>query len=270
MEIPTSAPTVAVSADDVVAAAGTTVSVPVRVHITGGLPIRIAMLGVTIEPLDGAPALTQPIDIVSAAGLGTPSMRTTVASNDLGVAWLNNTVTGVSGDAVLGTITFQVPASAGSNAAYRVHFNHFSCSENGLALFHKYVRDGVVTFAPRNGSSWGDTIPDLWRLRFFGAVSNALSAAYLDPDHDGITNLAECRAGTHPMDGTSALRLGAVRSAGGVKLTFPTGAGHTYVIECAPALTGPWATISTNTGDGLPREIVNAASGNRFYRVRAQ
>lgn len=267
---PTSTPTVAVSADDLVAVAGTTVQVPVRVHITGGLPIRIALLNVTLEPLDGAPALTQSIDLVPAAGLGAPGLRSSDGLGNVSVAWLNNAAAGVSGDAVLATLTVVVPASAGPTAAYRVHINHFSCSENGLALFRTHLRDGVVTLAARNASSWNDTIPDLWRLRFFGSASSPLSAAGNDPDQDGVSNLAECRGGTHPMDATSALRLSAQPSAGGLKFSFPTGQGHTYVIEAATDLTGPWTAISTNTGDGIPREFTETSGARRFYRVKAQ
>ena len=268
--VSTSTPTVAISADDIVAASGTTVQVPIRVHITGGLPIRIALLNVTIEPLDGTPALTVPINIIPSAGLGTPSLATSTATNDASVAWLNNAAAGVAGDAVLATVSFQVPASAGPNAAYRVHINHFSGSENGLALFRRHVRDGVVTTAPRNASSWNDTIPDLWRLRFFGSATSPLSTANSDPDHGGVSNLAECLGGTHPMDRDSALRLSAKSSAGGLKFSFPTGQGHTYVIEAATDLTGPWTAISTNAGDGIPREFTETAGARRFYRVRAQ
>jgi len=266
----TGTPTVGLSADDIVAAAGSTVQVPIRVHITGGLPIRIAMLNVTVQALDGSPVLTQSIALTPAAGLGTPTLSDSQGADDLSVAWLDNTVAGISGDAVLGTLTVQIPASAGPSAAYRVHFNHFSASENGIALFRKFVRDGVVTLTSRTGSSWGDGISDLWRLRYFAAVSNVLSAANADPDHDGANNLAEYRAGTDPLDGACALRLSSVASNGGLKLSFPTGLGKTYVIECAPELIGPWSPISTNIGDGIPREFNDAAGSKRFYRVRAQ
>ena len=267
---PTSTPTVGISADDIVAAAGTTVQVPIRVHITGGLPIRIAMLNVTIEPLDGSPALTQAIDIVPAGGLGVPGLRSSDGLGNVSVAWLNNTAVGVSSDAVFATLTVAVPASAGPTASYRVHINHFSASENGLALFRRHLHDGVVTLAARTASSWNDSIPDLWRLRFFGTLFDARSVAGSDPDHDSISNLAECRGGTHPLDASSLLRLAARPTAGGLKFSFPTGQGHTYVIESATDLTGPWTAISTNAGDGIPREFTETSGARRFYRVRAQ
>ncbi len=59
-------------------------------------------------------------------------------------------------------------------------------------------------------------------------------------------------------------------SASGLRLTFPTGLGRNYIIECATDLSGPWTTISTNAGDGIPREFVDTTGGRKFYRVRAQ
>jgi hypothetical protein len=267
---PTNTPTVGISADDVIGAAGTTVEVPIRVHITGGLPIRVAMLGISIEPLDGAPMLTQPIIINPASGLGAAALSSSTAVNNNSAAWLDNTAAGVSGDAVLATVTVQIPASAGPSAAYRVHFNHFSASENGIALFRKHMRDGVVSTVSRTGSSWGDGISDLWRLRFFRSASSALSGANLDPDQDGVSNLGEFNGGTHPLDASSVLRVNARPTGSGLKLSFPTGLGRTYVIECASELNGPWTAISTNAGDGVPREFLDTTGAKRFFRVRAQ
>ena len=267
---PTSRPTVALSVDDVVGAAGTTVQVPVRVHIVGGLPVRVAMFSATVEPLDGAPALTTQVSLTGAAGLGAPAMQSSSGTNSAGAAWLDSAATGVSGDAVFATLSITIPAGAGPTAAYRVVVSHFSASENGLALFRTHTRDGVVSTASRTNSTAGDGISDLWRLRFFGSASAALSPANGDPDHDGVNNLHEFRAGTNPLNASSLLRLAVQPSAGGVKLNFPTGLGRTYVLESAPAPSGPWTTFGTHNGTGLPGEQVDTTGGVKFYRVRAQ
>ena len=267
---PTSRPTVALSVDDVVGAAGTTVQVPVRVHIVGGLPIRVAALGVTVEPLDGAPALTSQVSLTGAAGLGAPAMQNSSGTNSAAAAWLNDTATGLSGNTVLATLSVHIPASAGPNAAYRVVVKHFSASENGLALFRTHTRDGVVSTTSRTTSTAGDGISDLWRLRFFGSASAALSPANGDADHDGVNNLHEFRAGTNPLNATSLLRLAVQPTAGGLKLNFPTGLGRSYVIESAPSPSGPWTTFGTHHGTGLPGEQVDTTGGVKFYRIRAQ
>jgi len=267
---PTSTPTVALSVDDVVGTAGTTVQVPVRVHIVGGLPIRVAMLGVSVEPLDGAPALTSQVSLLGAAGLGSPAMQSSPDTNSAGAAWLDASAAGVSGDAVLATVSVQIPAAAGPNAAYRVVIKHFSASENGLALFRTHLRAGVVSTTSRTGSTAGDGISDLWRLRFFGSASSALSPANGDADHDGVNNLHEFRAGTNPLNASSLLRLSVHPTAGGLKINFPTSPGRTYVIESAPSPSGPWTTFGTHNGTGLPGEQIDTTGGIKFYRVRAQ
>ncbi len=267
---PTSRPTVALSVDDVVGAAGTTVQVPVRAHIVGGLPVRVAMLSVTVEPLDGAPVLTSQVTLTGAAALGAAALQNTSGTNSAGAAWLDAGSAGLSGDAVLATVSVSIPAGVGPNAAYRVVVKHFSASENGLALFRTHTRDGVVSTVLRTNSTAGDGISDLWRLRFFGSASAVLSPANGDPDQDGANNLHEFRAGTNPLQASSLLRLAVRREAGGAKLNFPTGLGRSYIIESAPAPSGPWTTLGTHNGTGLPGEQTDPAGGNKFYRVRAQ
>src|ERR1041384_1144381 len=85
-------------------------------------------------------------------------------------------------------------ASIRFSSEYRVHIDHFSASENGIALFKQHVYDGLVTLANRSTSTWGDGISDAWRLRYFGSVTDLRSAASADPDGDGVNNLSECRA----------------------------------------------------------------------------
>src|SRR6185503_1322965 len=156
----TGTPSVIVSADDVVGSPGTTVQVPIRVRVTGGLPLRVAMFGVTLEALAGSPVLTQPVELIATTALGEPSMRRPIGTNDIAAAWLDNSVAGVSGDAVIATFVVTIPPGAGPSAAYRVHFDHFSGSPNGLGLFRQNVYDGLVTAASRSGSSLNDGIPD--------------------------------------------------------------------------------------------------------------
>ncbi len=269
---PTGIPSVVVSADDVVGTAGSVVQVPVRVHITGGLPIRVAGVSVIVEPLDGSPELTAPIDFVPSGAIGSPAMQTASGFSGLSAAWLDNTVAGVSGDAVLLTVTVPIPAGAGPFSAYRLRFKHFSASPNGLGLFRSHVHDGMIALSDRSGSSWGDGISDLWRLRWFGNVTDLRSAANVDADGDGRSNLAEYQTGTNPLNRRSVLAIATRPFAGGVALSFPTGSGRSYILECASQLGGTWTPLSTNAGDGGLRELTDtpSGSGHRFYRIRTQ
>jgi hypothetical protein len=229
-------------------------------------------LGITVESLDGSPALTTAVSLNSASALGTPALQSGSSLTRVGVAWLDNTVSGLSGDGVLATLSVQIPTGASSNAAYRIHINHSSSSENGLALFRSYVQDGLITLSDRSGSSKGDGISDAWRLRYFGSVSSPLAAATADPDGDGVDNLSEFRAGSNPLDRFSRLRLSSTPSGNGIKLVFPTGTDRNYIIECTPTFGGTWTPIWTNSGDGGVREFTHTppTGAPLFYRVRAQ
>jgi hypothetical protein len=269
---PSPRPAVAIAPDDVIGSAGQTVQVPVRVHITGGLPLRVLGLSVTVEPLDGSPELSQNIDITSATGLGSPTFRASQSSNHVAATWLNQNVSGVTGDAVLATVSVTLPASAGPDAAYRVRIDHFSCSDTGIRLFTKYINHGLITLRSRTSSTWDDGISDAWRLRYFGSVSHPLSAATADPDGDGVNNLSEFQAGSNPLEAGSMLKLSSTPlSSTAIKLFFPTGSGRTYVLEYAPEIVGPWAPLCTNAGNGGIYEYTNTVSGvsKRFYRLKA-
>ncbi len=260
---------------DLQAAASQTVQVPITAQILGDLPLRVLMMNLTVEPLDGSPALTAPIQFSEAAALVTSNKLTnSKGTNNYSAAWLDSTVPGVWGTNLLGTLTFTLPDGAGTNAAYLVHFDHFSASPNGLGLFPTTVEDTLITVGDRSGSSWNDTISDAWRLRYFGTVSNLLSAAAADADGDGASNLNEYLAGTNPMDALSKLQvLGPDKgNAAGSLLQWPTVANKQYVIECASSLFDTnWTVLSTNlVGDGSMLQFIdtNSTDSARFYRVR--
>jgi hypothetical protein len=136
------------------------------------------------------------------------------------------------------------------------------------------MQDSLITTANRSGSSWGDGIPDSWRLRWFGSVSNVLSGAGLDPDHDGHSNYAEFKAGTNPLDVISHLNLNCPGSIPGSGLSWPSIFGKLYSVECSSTLFGgSWSVIGTNingTGQLMQFDDPNPSTGMRFYRVKVQ
>ena len=271
-------PSAVFSADDVVAGASRTVSVPIRASLSGGLPVRVMMLNLTVEPLDGSPALTVPVQFSAAGDLGTPGFSDSQGAGNFAGVWLNNGVNGISGSNVLGLLTITLPTNVTASAAYLVRFDHLSASPNGLGVFPQQLVNGVVTVSDRSGSSWGDRIPDVWRLRYFGSVSNLLSAAGADADGDGVSNWMEYRTGTDPNDISSKLQLATTawrsNNCAGLRLNWPTVPKRSYVLETSTLLGGTnWQAVATNLlGDGTPREFIdtNLASGLRFYRVRIQ
>jgi sugar lactone lactonase YvrE len=267
---------VTVAADQVQTTGSSTIQVPIRVLAADTMPIRVLMFNVEIDPLDGSPAIIAPVSFSAASGLATSNTLTsTLGVNMYAQAWLDSTVAGVSGTNLIGTLNITLPPSATTNSSYLVHFDHFSCSPNGVSLFHATVKDGLITLGNRTGSSWKDGISDAWRLLNFGTVSNALSAANADPDGDGASNWQEYIAGTNPQDSTSVFQFQpAVAPTGsGFVLQWPSIVNKHYSVQCSPVAGGPWTTVATNLlGNGQPMQWTdtNAGSTAKFYRASVQ
>ncbi len=266
---------VTVAADQIQAGGNRTVQVPIRVLAADSLPIRVAMLNVEIDPLDGSPPITNLISFSASTNLGSPYASDSQSANNFAAAWLNSTVAGVSGSSIIGTLTVTLPPTVNGNSAYLVHFDHFSASPNGLALFHATIQDGLITVGNRTGSSWGDGIPDTWRLLYFGTVSNILSAANADPDGDGASNWQEYIAGTNPLNATSVFQFLPAASSSGSSFTlqWPSVVNKNYTLQSASSLGGGWTTVATNligNSQVLQWTDTNAASGARFYRALVQ
>jgi hypothetical protein len=270
---PTNMPSVNFSAGDAIAGAGQTVQIPVTAQIFGTYPLRVLMLNLSVEPLDGSPALTSPVQFTPNPALGQPAMTSSIGNDNYAATWLNSTIAGLSGSASVGTLTIRIPAGAPSTAAYAVHFDHASASPNGLAAFPNRTTSGLITLSDRSASSYNDGIPDSWRLRYFGTVYNLLSQASADADGDGVNNWQEYIAGTDPTDAKSYLHVATdqtmAQQSQDCVIHWPSITGKRYIIERAASLFGAgWTPVATNTGNGTDMEIHDTRGGNvRFYRV---
>lgn len=263
-------PAVQFMAGDAIASAGQTIQVPIIARVRGDYPLRMLMLNLTVQPLDGSPVLEQTIQFTQLAALGTPWTVSSAGPQNYSAVWINRNATGLAGSNIIGMLTLKLPAGASASAAYAIRFDHASGSPNGLASFPKSLRTGLVALSDRSGSSWGDGISDAWRLRYFGTLNNVLSAAPADADGDGHPNGAECRTGTAPNDAESVLKL-LSQQGGDFTVRWPSVAGKRYVIERASTMFGTdWSPVSTNTGTGWDMEFTDPdlTSSPRFYRVR--
>jgi hypothetical protein len=269
----TNPPAINFAAADFTASAGQTLQIPITARIFGDYPLRVLMLNLSVEPLDGSPALTSPVQFKPNAALGDAAMSSSTGNGNYAATWLNSAIAGLTGTATLGTLTVTIPANAPSSAAYAIHFDHASASPNGIASFPKQTLTGLILLSDRSSSSYSDNIPDSWRLRYFGTVNNILSQASADADGDGASNQQEYLAGTDPTDPNSVLRVStgqAVAQPGqDCVIHWPSVAGKRYIIERSTSLFGPnWIPVSTNTGSGTDMELHDTSGGTvRFYRV---
>ncbi len=267
-------PSVGFSAENQVAAAGREVSIPITANIVGPHPLRVLMLSLRVEPLDDSPWLEAPIRFTPAPGIGQPTLTSSKEINSYAAAWLNNRIPGLLGTTVLGTLTFTIPESAALNAAYAIRFDHGSASPNGFSPFPHQNQDALISLSDRSGSSWGDGIPDEWRLLYFGTISqsNLNAAAGADPDGDGMSNLAEFKAGTNPVKSDSKLTVSAAHGQHGPVLRWMSKAGKRYIVESTPNLNAAaWTTVAGSVlGNGALVEAEAGDSSNKakFYRIR--
>lgn len=120
-----------------------------------------------------------------------------------------------------------------------------------------------------------DGVPDWWSLLYFGHATGLAadqSRAQDDHDGDGMSNRAEFLAGTDPTDPHSYLRIDSLAaSPSGLTLRFTGVAGHSYTLQYAASLSGPWQKLAdvpmvNVTG---PQTVTDPAVGPaaRFYRL---
>jgi hypothetical protein len=165
-------------------------------------------------------------------------------------------------------LTVTLPAGATANSAYDVHFDHASASPNGLASFPNQTLTGLITLSSRKSSSYGDGIPDSWRLRWFGTVNNALSVSNACPTADGINNWMKYVAGVDPNAANDFPSTNLKKPAppgSNMAIHWPSVSGKQYVIERSSFLySGAWTAISTNTGTGTDVEFDDNSAGRRI------
>ena len=176
----------------------------------------------------------------------------------------------------IGSVNFQIPASAQSGQCYAVHFAGVSgglddTTSYSMESFPAYVWVKSTALQPASITS------DEWKMHFFGSLTNAICGDNVDADGDGMLNWQEYIASTDPTNPKSVLQFDntGLSSGGvsGVALSWLTAPGKTYVLQSIPALRGGnWTAVNTNTGDGYNYQFIETQynSGAKFYRILLQ
>ncbi len=273
-------PKVNFTAGDIQGSAGQTVTIPITATMFGSYPLRMLMLNLNVIPLDGSPALTTQVSFAPSSAFSIPNSYDYISDargngNFSAALWPVTPISqtpGLTGSVVIGFLTVTLPPTANANSAYDVHFDHASASPNGLASFAKQTLTGLVTLSSRTNSSYGDGIPDSWRLRWFGTTNNSLTVSNADACGDGINNWSKYIAGTDPTDPKAYphLNTATVPSGATAAIHWPTVSGKQYIILRSSSLfSGSWSAIATNTGTGTDLEFDDSTSGKtQFYRVQ--
>lgn len=151
----------------------------------------------------------------------------------------------------------------------------FSLNRRG---FIRLTDDPAAWFAapPSPGTEWSPGGHAAWLAEHFTAAERgnpAVSGDLADPDGDGLTNLEEFIAGTHPRDARSRLELGVRRiNPGWLRLEVPVQPGRSYVVESRRAHESGWRrhqVISARDTAGVAAldEPAGSPGEARFYRV---
>ncbi len=154
-----------------------------------------------------------------------------------------------------------------------------SLSQPGLGTFilsrsgtDRFLRLDLQVTLPTLDSD-GNGLLDEWELRFFGHLGVNPND---DPDHDGMSNRNEMKAGTDPTNAASFFAFTEIQPIppGGVRLRWLSTAGKIYLVQRSPEILTSFTTIKTGIPATPPINLYTDSSisglGTYFYRLQIQ
>ncbi|MBM3847512.1 MAG: hypothetical protein FJ405_14670 [Verrucomicrobia bacterium] len=139
-----------------------------------------------------------------------------------------------------------------------------------FSLNDPFKRDTVRLVIRRDED--GDQLPDLWEQQLLGGIG---AQPGQDNDGDGVSNLDEYTAGTHPNSALSSLRIEEFRAESDASLLMKWRgvSGRTYRVEGAVGVNGTFENLGEMPGvDGVleHREFSRSGGEARIFRLRVE
>ncbi len=130
----------------------------------------------------------------------------------------------------------------------------------------------LASLAGPGGDADADGLPDVWERQYGLIVGEAASdRGEDDRDADGVNNLGEFLAGTHPLVSASVMNLSAqIEETGRIRLRWPRLPGRAVRVLVGEAPGGPFRVLVDvpARGTGGEEEVTDAIGiGERFYRL---
>ena len=115
-------------------------------------------------------------------------------------------------------------------------------------------------------------LPDAWQIQWFGHTG---VDPYDDPDHDGMNNYAEYRAGTSPLDPQSRFQIVMVRpDPTGAFVDWSTVSGKFYTVQRSSTLLDGFTDLQVHIPATAPlntfHDTSSAGAAPFFYRIRVE
>lgn len=151
----------------------------------------------------------------------------------------------------------------------------FSLTANGLASgdTNGYLNAFMVQESPVSAGNT-NTIPDNWKITYFGSTNAANGGTFEDYDHDGFSNYGEWRAGTDPTNAGSAFVVSGMTNTTGsqVVMTWSSVNGKTYSILQTTNLVAAWSTVQSGIAGTAPLNVytVAVANAHTFLRIKLE
>jgi len=250
---------------------GGIVHVPVAIRLNSETVVEGIQFKAVVSPVGDAPPVEQAVSFVSNIAPPTytasRSAGLSYGAEEYAAGWLN---LNISDSTTFGFLSVRVPESADAGDCYRVSFKYGSMIvDSGQSGDMETVSACVRVLEPADEQA---VFSDEWLATFFSGSNAAITAAHMDADGDGLSNLQEFLAGTNPADARSKLEIRGAASGEGdtLHMDFISAPDKVYVIEGTDNLaSGVWQTIETVVGDGSVKQMVKSIpDGVSFYRIR--